>query len=375
MPASNLPSAYHDTHEMQSFRAKRALHVPAHPREPQLTDVLNMMRNRDIHELLKAKRKGELDQMLQGLYASVISEHPTNFEGGAFQGELESEGMDESKANESTIDPQNFNYPYGGNARKIGDVPTVDQQVGELEIKQNEKEIQRVTLPASKGQVEEGKSIVVRESASFLYHPPVPPPRQKGSDKGSSSSPTGDDQSDFSLSVSESNMMNPRHSLHSSHTHSPSSTIDTSRSASWRAGAPRVPSGAESAYRYSLRSHVGGGGGGTPKSGTMHSEMSGRLSMRSHESHDPFSDGDETDYEERTMSRLSGRALPVFPYETLKSRGSHNASSFPPGVDRHNREQHLSEEEFMSIFKMDKTSFNKLTRWRRQELKKRYNLS
>ena len=64
----------------------------------------------------------------------------------------------------------------------------------------------------------------------------------------------------------------------------------------------------------------------------------------------------------------------ILPYTLLKNRPNQSENPFPPGVDIHNREQYLSEEEFEDIFKMTKTNFNRLTKWRKQELKKRYNL-
>ncbi|XP_071340254.1 dematin-like [Trachinotus anak] len=71
-----------------------------------------------------------------------------------------------------------------------------------------------------------------------------------------------------------------------------------------------------------------------------------------------------------------GNSLPsmlehkIFPYETLvvTHRGR---SKLPPGVDRTRLERHLSQEEFFSVFGMSIEEFDGLSRWKRNDLKKK----
>lgn len=55
-------------------------------------------------------------------------------------------------------------------------------------------------------------------------------------------------------------------------------------------------------------------------------------------------------------------------YEILK--GVVDASKLPKGVDPLNREQSLSDEEFVAVFGMDKDAFSQLPAWKRTKLKK-----
>jgi len=324
------------------------------------------MRKRDVHELLKIKRKGELEQMLQGLNTHG------KYDGG-FQGEFEYEGMDESKANESNLDPANFQYPFPGknSPSPISASPSDGQNL----IQSEQKEVQRVTLTQSGSAAIEGKSIVVRDTSSFVYNSP-PSNNPHGRSPASMSSPGKSPSIGDSLSSEVSNGASD---------HSPADVFtNSSVQANWRIGSSRMVKPIDSAYRYSLRSNVTLGS--SSRTGTMRSQQSdtntiqssARLSMLTSQSgseaRDRLSDGEETDQDDRRMSRAGTHTFAVFPYEILKSRSSNGNASFPAGVDRHNREQHLSEEEFQIIFKMDRVAFNKLTRWRRQELKKRYNL-
>ncbi|XP_068594645.1 dematin-like [Brachionichthys hirsutus] len=72
-----------------------------------------------------------------------------------------------------------------------------------------------------------------------------------------------------------------------------------------------------------------------------------------------------------------GKSLPsmlehkMYPYETLvvTHRGR---SKLPPGVDRTSLERHLSQEEFFSVFGMPVEDFNRLSVWKRNELKKKF---
>ncbi|TSM12547.1 Dematin [Bagarius yarrelli] len=74
-----------------------------------------------------------------------------------------------------------------------------------------------------------------------------------------------------------------------------------------------------------------------------------------------------------------GNSLPsileqkVYPYEMLivTHRGR---CRLPPGVDRTRLERHLSPEEFQSLFGMPIAEFDRLSLWKRNELKKKVSL-
>ncbi|XP_051539119.1 dematin-like isoform X2 [Myxocyprinus asiaticus] len=74
-----------------------------------------------------------------------------------------------------------------------------------------------------------------------------------------------------------------------------------------------------------------------------------------------------------------GNSLPsileqkIYPYEMLvvTHRGR---SKLPPGVDRTRLERHLSPEEFQSLFGMSITEFDRLSLWKRNDLKKNMSL-
>ncbi|XP_048032540.1 dematin isoform X2 [Megalobrama amblycephala] len=74
-----------------------------------------------------------------------------------------------------------------------------------------------------------------------------------------------------------------------------------------------------------------------------------------------------------------GNSLPsileqkIYPYEMLvvTHRGR---SKLPPGVDRTRLERHLSPEEFESLFGMSITDFDRLSLWKRNDLKKKVSL-
>uniref|UniRef100_A0A8D3B8H4 HP domain-containing protein n=1 Tax=Scophthalmus maximus TaxID=52904 RepID=A0A8D3B8H4_SCOMX len=75
-----------------------------------------------------------------------------------------------------------------------------------------------------------------------------------------------------------------------------------------------------------------------------------------------------------TMDR--GNSLPsmleheIYPYEVLvvTYRGR---SKLPPGVDRTRLERHLSQEEFLSVFRMTIEEFDRLSLWKRNDMKKK----
>ena len=60
----------------------------------------------------------------------------------------------------------------------------------------------------------------------------------------------------------------------------------------------------------------------------------------------------------------------IVPYEQLKG----DARTLPPGVDPLNREQSLSDDDFQSVFEMDRESFARLPAWKRTSLKKKSGL-
>ncbi|KAK5615630.1 hypothetical protein CRENBAI_024325 [Crenichthys baileyi] len=74
-----------------------------------------------------------------------------------------------------------------------------------------------------------------------------------------------------------------------------------------------------------------------------------------------------------------GNSLPsileqkIYPYEALivTHRGR---SKLPPGVDRTRLERHLSPEEFQQVFGMPTAEFDRLSLWKRNELKKKASL-
>lgn len=71
-----------------------------------------------------------------------------------------------------------------------------------------------------------------------------------------------------------------------------------------------------------------------------------------------------------------GNSLPsmlehkIYPYEMLvvTHRGR---NKLPPGVDRTRLERHLSQEEFLSVFRMTIEDFDRLSLWKRNEMKKK----
>ncbi|ELU09414.1 hypothetical protein CAPTEDRAFT_117424, partial [Capitella teleta] len=60
----------------------------------------------------------------------------------------------------------------------------------------------------------------------------------------------------------------------------------------------------------------------------------------------------------------------IYPYEQLLITNP----ELPAGVERNTIEDHLSDEEFESIFHMDRLEFHRLAEWKRCDLKKRVNL-
>lgn len=74
-----------------------------------------------------------------------------------------------------------------------------------------------------------------------------------------------------------------------------------------------------------------------------------------------------------------GNSLPsileqkIYPYEMLivTHRGR---TKLPPGVDRTRLERHLSPEEFQTLFEMTITEFDRLSLWKRNDLKKKVSL-
>uniref|UniRef100_A0A3B5MU16 Dematin actin binding protein n=1 Tax=Xiphophorus couchianus TaxID=32473 RepID=A0A3B5MU16_9TELE len=75
----------------------------------------------------------------------------------------------------------------------------------------------------------------------------------------------------------------------------------------------------------------------------------------------------------RSNKGRPGGSLLIYPYEALivTHRGR---CKLPPGVDRTRLERHLSQEEFQEVFGMPIGEFDRLSLWRRNELKKKASL-
>uniref|UniRef100_A0A672IIR3 Dematin actin binding protein n=1 Tax=Salarias fasciatus TaxID=181472 RepID=A0A672IIR3_SALFA len=93
-----------------------------------------------------------------------------------------------------------------------------------------------------------------------------------------------------------------------------------------------------------------------------------------------FSTDSEKGRSEARKERLDrGNSLPsileqkVYPYQALMvtHRGR---CKLPPGVDRTRLERHLAPEEFLQVFGMPMAEFDRLSLWRRNELKKKASL-
>ncbi|KAG5280918.1 hypothetical protein AALO_G00065440 [Alosa alosa] len=71
-----------------------------------------------------------------------------------------------------------------------------------------------------------------------------------------------------------------------------------------------------------------------------------------------------------------GNSLPsmleqkIYPYEMLMVTQK-GRNKLPPGVDRTRLERHLAPEEFLRLFGMSIEEFDRLSMWKRNELKKR----
>jgi hypothetical protein len=75
------------------------------------------------------------------------------------------------------------------------------------------------------------------------------------------------------------------------------------------------------------------------------------------------------------MRRSSTVAIPTILEEpAVASVGQYSyaelKTSLPPGVDGFKKEQYLSDDEFLSVFKMTKDTFSALPKWRQTTLKK-----
>lgn len=60
----------------------------------------------------------------------------------------------------------------------------------------------------------------------------------------------------------------------------------------------------------------------------------------------------------------------MFPYETLVVTHK-GRNKLPPEVDRTRLERHLSQDEFYSVFGMTLEDFDRLSLWKRNDMKKR----
>lgn len=83
--------------------------------------------------------------------------------------------------------------------------------------------------------------------------------------------------------------------------------------------------------------------------------------------------GDRKERMDRGTSLPSILEQKIYPYETLivTHRGR---CKLPPGVDRTRLERHLSPEEFQQVFGMAMAEFDRLSLWKRNELKKKASL-
>ncbi|KAG9134742.1 hypothetical protein Leryth_001049 [Lithospermum erythrorhizon] len=66
----------------------------------------------------------------------------------------------------------------------------------------------------------------------------------------------------------------------------------------------------------------------------------------------------------------SESGLSTFPYDQLKAKSDNPVT----GIDFRRREAYLSDDEFRTVFSMEKEAFNKLPKWKQDMLKKKYDL-
>lgn len=369
---------------MTTIRAKRSARFRSHPDEPELKDVLEKMRGGDLYDLLKLKRKGELDQFLQRLQYPVET-NKGKFEM-AFSTSLKSFGSemvddvgvkeerDEDSSNKiENSSAENVQKLLAGKwssdedskerdrRSRLGLIVEQDAAVDELS-KEN-------IVPASEELSPETpfdrKAIKIRDSSIFIKSG-VTPARTPNVPSASSpdefkNSPDGGESSEQILSgTSDNSDIEGLSSYKAVPTERSSISSNTNNRAyrnslrkSWRMGG-------------SAANTLGGSRSNTLRSYTRNSDGdNGVLS----------SDLDDTDTDrDLTMGSARRTYKGNFTYEQLKSRANQAEHPFPPGIDTRNREQYLTDDEFEYIFKMSKADFNRQTKWRRQELKKRYNL-
>ncbi|CAH2058478.1 unnamed protein product [Thlaspi arvense] len=82
---------------------------------------------------------------------------------------------------------------------------------------------------------------------------------------------------------------------------------------------------------------------------------------------EPEAKQEETEEQDDSERETSGA---TFTYEQLRARSENPVT----GIDFKRRETYLSEEEFQSVFGMEKEAFNNLPRWKQDLLKKKYDL-
>lgn len=371
---------------MTTIRAKRSARIRSHPDEPELKDVLEKMRDKDLYELLKLKRKGELDQFLQGLFvADVPKNAPLET---AFSASLRSfgSGLDNEigiKDSEDAVGAKSREEIIAENEQKMLSTKwssdedskernrksrlglIVEQDTPVYEVS---KEIKIPTLMETAPESPiEGKSIKIRESSIFIKNG-ITPARTPNVPSTSSpddfkNSPDGGESSEQLVSGTSDNSDIEGLSAYKAIPTERSSTISSNTNnrayrnslrKSWRMGT-------------SMNGSLGGSRSNTLRSYARNSEGdNGVLS----------SDFDDTDTDrDQTISSSVRRTFKGnFTYDQLKNRANQIENPFPAGIDTRNREQYLTDDEFEFIFKMSKADFNRQTKWRRQELKKRYNL-
>jgi hypothetical protein len=82
---------------------------------------------------------------------------------------------------------------------------------------------------------------------------------------------------------------------------------------------------------------------------------------------------DETEAKQETEEQGDSEIQPsgaTFTYEQLRAKSENPVT----GIDFKRREAYLSEEEFQSVFGIEKEAFNNLPRWKQDLLKKKFDL-
>ncbi|XP_037536757.1 dematin isoform X2 [Nematolebias whitei] len=91
----------------------------------------------------------------------------------------------------------------------------------------------------------------------------------------------------------------------------------------------------------------------------------------SQKTHTGLQNGDSRMDRGNSLPSMLEHKLQIYPYEmlVLTHRGR---TKLPPGVDRTRLERHLSQEEFFSVFGMSIEDFDRLSLWKKNQLKKKF---